>query len=157
MGYDSKYRTGLSWLNDAEDESCSSKIKTAMYAAIYDEHGDQDVVVSLMDAYERQRGIEMEARGSEKELLYLSGDEAHVFMYETWKREFMSTLRRLDVPCDYEGVERSEIFEWPSTLPYKRPILRAVLQSVGKRMGAADAATCRALRDYAKQEQESTE
>jgi hypothetical protein len=148
VSYDSKYKHGLSWLNNDEDEKCSGKIKVAMYAAIYDENPDPKVVEYLMRAYDVQRDLDddLVSDGTHEPVCF-TGEEAFKYLRAQYMKHALPLMKR-------EGFARTEddlaeVFEWPSSLPYDYPIRRAVLTSVAKRLAAADTHLYKSLRAYA--------
>jgi len=145
MAYDSKYRHGLSWLNDDEDEACSGKIKVALYAAIYDENPNPGVVRDLMRAYDVQRDLDEDlVNDGTHEPVCLLGEAAFKYLCARYMQHALPLMRR-------EGIARteddlSEVFEWPASLPYDYPIRQSILTSVARRMAAADTLLYKSLR-----------
>jgi hypothetical protein len=146
MAYDSKYKHGMSWLNDEEEDACAPKILKALYAAVYDENSDDVVVQLLLRAYDLQHPLDNKGA---KEPKTLSGQDAWAFMKAKWAMVFKRELGRYGIPFDDDGVENSEVFDWPSSLPYDYPVRVGILKSVGERMGRADACLTKSLRDEA--------
>lgn len=144
MAYDSKYRHGLSHLSYEEEDPCAPKILKALYAAVYDRNADPEVVRLLLHAYDLQHSLDNE---DAKEPRCLSGDEAWAFMKARWLPVFKQELTRYGIPFDDRGIENSETFEWPESLPCHFPVRVGILKSIGERMGRADAWLTKCLRD----------
>lgn len=144
MAYDSKFQHGLSWLNDSEEEKCSPKILTALYAAIYDENGDPDVVRHLLNAFDSQYALDNDEA---PEPTTFRGEEAFQYLRKQYMKEAIPAYKRAGFDRDEDSL--GEIFEWPSSLPYDYPIRRGILKSVAKRIAAADVSHSKALRAYA--------
>jgi len=154
MGYDSKYQHGLSWLSNGEEDPCSRKILTALYAAIYDEESSRDVVRWLLQAYDAQWSFDNDDNDDASTTLFVTytGQEAERYMRARWADAYKRHLDRHKIPYDDEGVDTSEAFEWPSSLPWDYPIRKGILKSIGQRMGAADAWLLKCLREAAVQD-----
>jgi len=129
MGYDTKYQ--WSWLTGDEDEPLSDKIKDAFYASIYDEAHDADVTEDLLHAWTRQRLNE-----DKKPLIMLQHDEAAKYCRDMYVATSIGlwARRKLEVTEEY----LDEVFEYPLSLQFTKPIPKAVLKSVASRMAQCD-------------------
>ena len=133
------FNDGLDWLR--HEEPASGLIRTALFAAIYDEHGCEDAVRHLLEAYRAQRAADDEDLAP---LPCRSGDAASELMLEHYRAVLKPLLRRGRLALDEEAIDDS--FEWPSSLPTDAPIPEGVLRAVAARMAAATAHLGRALR-----------
>jgi len=144
MAVDARYKHGLSWLSNEDDESCSKKILRALYAAIYDENGDRDVVRSLLRAYEAQWSYD---HPDKEEPKGLKGDEALAYMRRIYMAEALPRMQREGFAKTEDDL--AEVFEWPQSIPYDWEIRVGILKTVAIRLAAADLRCYKEMRQYA--------
>lgn len=151
---DNRFRHGLSWLDEDEDEDAAKLILKAIYRCIYDEHQNSTVVRSLLEAYDQQKQHD-DVDAKPLTLCGLCGDFAFAYMQQQYCEAIRPILTLYKVNNDQDGC--MENFWWPESLPENYPIRRGILKSVARRMAVADAYTARELkRHYEAEKKEGT-